>query len=388
MNKDKLLDILKTREYIDHKTINKTAVECYKNNDIDKGLILWQIIMIQESYSTKFNYYTLLLSLFIIDPRLNLDSFDKIMNPKTEQIYSLFIRGYIKQNRLDKALNLFYEMKKKRIYPHRRTYIAILKYLSESNHTLTNSIFEELIGEFELNNEICEIMLKYKDVPYPLLFNKMSKDRIILNDNKLINNLGVETKIINDKCKICNCKFQYLFDNHVILKYLEKKIKKLTQFKKFLDSFHYDTLIDAGNVSFYASLGHHFNYDHLKQVENKVKNPLIIIHTVRVNKNKSIPKNWYVVPKGMNDDIYWLYALFYKRGVKVVTNDEITDHFNDINVSKSHIKSDYWIRYKIENNVVKLNKTVNYTKAIQTNNNGYHIPIHNNEWWCVKLETI
>merc|ERR1711862_569049 len=139
----------------------------------------------------------------------------------------------------------------------------------------------------------------------------------------------------------------------------DKRKKQWNDFKTFLKNNNdYNIVIDGANVGYYKKgipsnnsilkKPMHVDYNQIHTMvqyfssSSQKQKVLIIMHTRHFDTNNNIPsyaipiiKSWinnnqlYKVPKGLNDDCFWLYASFLKqnKNIKLVTNDKMRDHY-------------------------------------------------------------
>ena len=127
----------------------------------------------------------------------------------------------------------------------------------------------------------------------------------------------------------------------------------------------YDTVIDGANVGFFnrgAMSGKKICFKQLFDMGNMIASsgrlPLIILHQHHVDcatvdektliKGNKIPM--FIVPKGGDDDWFWLYAALSNSKSLLVTNDEMRNHFHYMNFESDFIdwKTTHVVRYDMD----------------------------------------
>ena len=206
---------------------------------------------------------------------------------------------------------------------------------------------------------------------------------------------------IRSKNSIINFLFNFKNKNNIV--------ENFTQFIKNKD---YDVIIDGANVGFYRQrpdLGGKINYYQIDKLFNyfssQGKKVLIVLHQRHNkvnNKIKKIINKWnssksiYYTPRGMNDDIFWIYAALYKKECFIVTNDKVRDHKfiingikkNKLNLSEFEIWFDsYNITYDFDNEI-KIFYPNNYSTKIQIVENNFYLPVSKKgdiEWYYIRI---
>lgn len=147
-----------------------------------------------------------------------------------------------------------------------------------------------------------------------------------------------------------------------------KNPRVLGTITKAMGSFQkmkYDTVIDGANVGFFnrgAMSGKKicfkqlFSMGHLLLSTGRL--PLIILHQHHIDsatteekeliKSNKIPM--FIVPKGGDDDWFWLYAALANSKSLLVTNDEMRNHFHYMNFDSDFLdwKTTHVIRYDMD----------------------------------------
>jgi hypothetical protein len=127
----------------------------------------------------------------------------------------------------------------------------------------------------------------------------------------------------------------------------------------------YDTVIDGANVGFFnrgALSGKKICFKQLFDMGNMIassrRHPLIVLHQHHVDcatveekaliKGNKIPM--FIVPKGGDDDWFWLYAALSNSKSLLVTNDEMRNHFHYMNFESDFIdwKTTHVVRYDMD----------------------------------------
>lgn len=145
--------------------------------------------------------------------------------------------------------------------------------------------------------------------------------------------------------------------------------KGMTTLKKF----RYDIVVDGANIGFYKQgvmSGKKISFIQLSKfvdfLVEKGHIPLIVLHKYHFDsaiqnelpiietmiKNKKI--TLFTVPKGADDDWFWLYAALANPNAYLLTNDEMRNHFHYMNFDKSFIN---WKDTRVINyDIVKTNE--------------------------------
>ena len=144
-----------------------------------------------------------------------------------------------------------------------------------------------------------------------------------------------------------------------------KNPRVLGTITKAMGSFQkikYDTIIDGANVGFFnrgTMSGKKICFKQLfnmgKLLFSTGRLPLIILHQHHVDsatteekeliKSNKIPM--FIVPKGGDDDWFWLYAALTNSKSLLVTNDEMRNHFHYMNFDSEFLdwKTTHVVRY-------------------------------------------
>ena len=124
----------------------------------------------------------------------------------------------------------------------------------------------------------------------------------------------------------------------------------------------YNTVIDGANVGFFKRgvlSGKKICFNQLFNLGNQLitggYNPLIILHqhhvdTATADEKEMIKINkvpMFIVPKGGDDDWFWLYAALSNTKSLLVTNDEMRNHFHYMNFDSEFIdwKTTHVVQY-------------------------------------------
>lgn len=357
-----------------------------------------------------------------------------------EATYTLFIKRLSQLNQLDTCLNLLKLMLNSNVcLPHYRTYIHILNcfllHINNSKYESNlidrfNKIFDLCLTQTfdNIDIELYEISLSLIShitdqelfLPYFDKYLKSLSDiglypisdkliNILINSNMFKIKEALIIQNLNKKLLCSNCHYELIpYDTSKILTQyiinLKLKISKsyqhniLHKFKTFIEHNIYDIVIDAGNVAFYKNRN-------IPQVSNVCKvykylvhlgfKPLIIISKARIQQSNcselTTLQKW-VSPRGIDDDLYWLYAVLHKPGSKIFTNDEIKNHhleqYLDI-TTKLKLKDNCWLRYDMSKygDNIKLLDSITCDKRLHYNSESYiiHIPKTNNQCLCLNL---
>lgn len=393
----------------------------------DANIILENII---SSMSEKSNDLKKINSLlFILIPSMSLDNLNDLWSKISliklnEATYTIFIKRFADLVQKESAMGLLSLMIDSNIQPHYRTYIHIISMLCLNNCPFEVSIdeimyvYNLILNSGYMDCELYEIILRNKLVKIEIgaeIFIKdiakfeiypLSQNLILIIRGLCSGNVSTcLTRNYNDfLCPNCSNILTPYYDHEVfqsiqydIIKNTPKsKLKDIEQFKNYIQKTNYDIILDAGNIAFYKNrtqcqtlnICKMYNYLTLNGF-----NPLIIISKARFNgvdvdRFKNLQK--WVTPRGVNDDIYWLYAVVQKPGVKVLTNDEIKDHnlqdYLDVQ-TKMKLKNNCWIRYDMNRNGqnIKLLDIPTCAKRIHYDEHTIHIPTESNQFICSTL---
>tara|TARA_B100000787_G_scaffold162196_1_gene142664 strand:- start:38 stop:1288 length:1251 start_codon:yes stop_codon:yes gene_type:complete len=191
------------------------------------------------------------------------------------------------------------------------------------------------------------------DIKYKSIFDKIFKcESIDYSPNKYCVNRKESGKMV-EKMKIYIGHFYG--KNQSILSNISKSMKEIKKIK-------YSIVIDGANIGFYkrgTMSGKKICFKrlykmaiHLSSMKYK---PIIILHKshmdnatheeeIIIRENKEI--NLFIVPRGVDDDWFWLYAALSNTSSMLVTNDEMRNHFHYINFDKEFIN---WKNTKVIN---------------------------------------
>jgi hypothetical protein len=397
----------------------------------------------------------------IVDRRkLSRDLFRKMRKTEyfslKESDYSLMIKIECFHGKIKKANKLLLNMRVKSIEPHYRTYLYLFEYYCK------NGSFKNILDSYEklrriwFQNESLDEEYMLKD--YRLLLTSIYERDISTRsvdiywhiaknfvkdieepiDLATFNVFKVYMTIMNFSnrpCKIseigkCSECLECLESLELPLQRHERLLDKVKilvseKFKKYVKKINYDCVIDAANVGYSqvenSKWKNFLDHNKVESVRKKLVelglHPLIVIHKKYIKKiPKELVEKWkalndkrsflFETPYDNDDDWYWLYAVLYKnqKGLFVVTNDEMRDHYFESKDKKGIYNSDFNIfrerhqakfelkKTKILGNDSKI--TINckikepppYSTKSQINGYGYHIPVLNNEtveWHCI-----
>ena len=206
-------------------------------------------------------------------------------------------------------------------------YLSLLSTFDES------SIYRSIVVQDMVNTISGSIPLTHKDT-LGLLFPKTSPTPY--TPNEFILSKKNRDKIL-EKMKIYVGHF-YGKNQRV----LGTITKSMSAFKKL----KYNVVIDGANVGFYkrgTMSGKKICFTQLYSLANQLSpamTPLIVLHKNHIDsattterelmeKNKHI--ELFVVPKGADDDWFWLYAALSNPKSLLLTNDEMRNHFHYMN---------------------------------------------------------
>jgi hypothetical protein len=146
----------------------------------------------------------------------------------------------------------------------------------------------------------------------------------------------------------------------------------ITKAMGIFQKMKYDTVIDGANVGFFKRgvlSGKKICFNQLFNLGNQLTtighNPLIILHqhhvdTATVEEKEMLKINkvpMFIVPKGGDDDWFWLYAALTNTKSLLVTNDEMRNHFHYMNFDSEFIdwKTTHVVRYDMNDSKFTLN---------------------------------
>ena len=133
-------------------------------------------------------------------------------------------------------------------------------------------------------------------------------------------------------------------------KFFSRNAKKFIDYTKALNKMDYDMVIDGANIGFFKKgkdSGKNLDYRQIKSfvIESVSSgyNPLLILHSRHNNGGNELKEilevcpNYFFTPKGMDDDIFWLYASLMKSGCYLLTNDELRNHLFYMNLGDKFV---------------------------------------------------
>jgi pentatricopeptide repeat protein len=183
---------------------------------------------------------------------------------------------------------------------------------------------------------------------------------------------------------------------------VERRQSNWKQFQDYLNQRqHFDIVIDGANVGYYkqnfANAPKHVDYRQidllLQKFRSENKTILLVMHERHFNPKLMpswavpIVESWnsvlYRTPSGMNDDWFWLHAALWSgRQTRVVTNDEMRDHYFQMLAPRSFLrwKERHQIHFHFEfkngQREVELVYPERYSRRIQrVANNGLVVPL-------------
>lgn len=142
---------------------------------------------------------------------------------------------------------------------------------------------------------------------------------------------------------------------HLFVNKFTKNSKKFMDFGKYISKMDYNLVIDGANIGFFkkgTDSGKVLDYRQIKIfVEHAIHHgykPLLVLHSRHNNGNEVLREimkvcpNHYFTPKGMDDDIFWLYASLMKSDCNLLTNDELRNHLFYMDLGEKFIN---WKKY-------------------------------------------
>ena len=265
-----------------------------------------------------------------------------------------------------------------------KTYLSLLNYWGENN--MSNE-FYECLKDLVLNHDVLD---------------KKLSDTICHFYTFRVQ----ETKITRQHmCKKCNTKFcqtkmspreQFLTKN-VIKENLALNDPRFNHFcEKVAENYfsNIDFIIDGANVGYFEQrpdLGGTLSYSNIDKVVKQLPGTKIIfLHEMHNRKNKYVDR-WnteglvYFTPRGMNDDWFWLYLGIHNLKSKIISNDNIGDHYFKCYHSKCFMK---WrdltmIKFKKSTSGFDFKIPKPYRTETQYSELKWHIPIKNDTWLCL-----
>jgi len=125
-------------------------------------------------------------------------------------------------------------------------------------------------------------------------------------------------------------------------------LKTFDKFTEEIKKVTYSVVLDVANIGRFeqgAKSSKELNFNQIKLVvEQLVSKKESVLICLNENHLKSVSKEYqeavrycqdhayiYQTTKGLDDDLFWLYASFYNETAYLVTNDELRNHINSIN---------------------------------------------------------
>lgn len=420
-------------------TFKKTSdPEVLENCLIDANSILHTLLSRPPYNLKKINSL-----LFILLPSISLDRLKHLWTEISsikgiiliEATYTIFIKIFCEMGEKDYSIALLSCMQSSSVQPHYRTYIHILNMLCSKSrrgkqagvtNCKCNGTIEEIMNIYNfvlddgyVDNELYEILLSCQSlrigVGLDIFIKDISRFKIHPISEALTNIIrhscteNVSALVARDSssnfvCTNCNTSLQTYYDpeisrsiqNNIVQNIPKRGIANIKKFKNYIDTSNYNILLDAGNIAFYKNRDRCQPLNIFKMYSHLIFNgfnPLIIISQARANGidlSKFEDFNMWVTPKGINDDIYWLYAVVHKPGVKVLTNDEITDHnlqdYLDVS-TKASLKNNCWIRYDMTRSGknIQILDIPTCDKRLHYDHPKIHIPTESNKCLCFTI---
>jgi hypothetical protein len=269
-------------------------------------------------------------------------------------------------------------------------YINLLTIFQTHSDTFTT---KTILNDFSSNiNTINRDELEMLTVTYIL------HSQIGVNENGIIspNNDDEDTDIPNYQIpafELSASERKSINDSFILFvnKFYGKNSKNFTKFVKWINQTEYNLVIDGANIGYYqqgVNSGKILDYNQIEKMVNKaISNgykPLLILHSRHNNGNPVLNKitrlcSHYFTPKGMDDDIFWLYASLMKRGCRILTNDELRNHLFYMNLGEKFIEWKKYNRvtYNINNGNIVFTNPRNYMEKIhyQYSTGNIYIPV-------------
>ena len=349
---------------------------------------------------------------------------NKMETFKTEQSFNLSLRLMISIKENDTCLILLKQMIDENIIIKKRTLSPIIKLCYETYDNTLNIYILSLIKKYKLKMDEIDyyrqltLFFKNNDkINFKLLFvitinniDVFSKNMIDLFNEKFTN--SSKGNINSDSiCECCQSKIiqKSLFDKErdILLTIIKNNIAKNNKkFLNFTDTIKTiktaDYVLDGANIGYFKQRPDKGNKLSLLNIDkvvsyliDKGKSLIIFLHTNHINVEHVIIKKWikmnilYITPKGLNDDWFWLYYSIYYKDVKIITNDNMCDHYYNCLHEKTFKN---WrdlnkVSFDIIKNKIVLDVPKSYLNQTQQDFTSYHIPFQDNKkikWLCVK----
>tara|TARA_B100000767_G_scaffold273189_1_gene302663 strand:+ start:3279 stop:4562 length:1284 start_codon:yes stop_codon:yes gene_type:complete len=353
----------------------------------------------------------------------NLDYLLKFINEKdyTELTFTSLIRLFSLSEfqDFDKIYYYYNLMKHNSVIIKRRTLSPIFENLNSWEHIIyfyTDSKIQNIVLSLDdyINILTNEITPMYSDIIITDMVNTIDKfipEEYLEKINTIFKTKYpsiIDSKTILQKYTLPQKDADKLLERMKIYisHFYSKKthiLEKVNSSMKTLKKLKYDIVIDGANVGFYKRGTLSGIKVSIKQIFDLVslfvshgKKVLIIIHNHHIESASSDEKkileniysnpitNIFIVPKGSDDDWFWLFASLSNPKSYLVTNDEMRNHLYYMNLDKSF---QYWKETRVIN--YDLTHTMNfsikepypYLKKIQLNikNREIIIPFFNKD---------
>ena len=294
----------------------------------------------------------------------------------TELIYTSLIKIYAKDS--TKFLEYYEMMKMNQIPVKRRTLAPIF----ENSHTYGFLFFNEakVQGISLTIDDYCNILKNLPrechDFQRGMVVEDMAKNIKGSISSESVDSLRIcltineETSPIPPPFNLTKKSKDKILDKMKIYvgNFYGKNQRVLSAITKAMGAFQkmkYDTVIDGANVGFYKRGSLSGKKICFKQLFNmgtyltsSGRSPLIILHQHHVDMATPEEKNMiktnrvpmFIVPKGGDDDWFWLYAALSNPKSILVTNDEMRNHFHYMNFEDNFLdwKTTHVARYDMD----------------------------------------
>ncbi len=334
----------------------------------------------------------------------------------TEATYTLHIKSMCTNGQVTSAIKLLINISQIGIKPHTRTYNTLLEHADDISQVhllwkhMTEYNVQKTLGTYNIILIKLGKLFEIKSVYNYLNSLKQNFDYI---DEPLCRTLiqlagtfNKFTQLVNINgqglCPHCQSIFKLI---PITRKQKNKFMQALTTADPQLKRFNaylkrdYDVIIDAANVALYGNRP--FEFNRIRSVINYYVNNgkfvLVILNRGRrCEISDSLSSrgkvNVYYTPRGVNDDLFWLYATFKSPGTMVVTNDEMADH-KYYTIKDKRLFGRWLQQYRIKfsfdrNDTLTLIEPLVYTECIQVINSCWHFPIMSessdiSNWMCL-----
>jgi len=349
------------------------------------------------------------------------------MNAKytTEQSFNLSIRLMVCLGDKVKTLYFLDAMRKQGIPIKKRTLSPLIELASVLNDFELNQYIFKLTAKLELElseddyyKQLCLLLNHDKFIEFRLLFNRMIEIIPVFAENTIelfrthFHKQKIHNSLIsNNRCVSCRKRLKQrpLFENqrNILLSIIKNNIaKNHYKFNTFIQKLKQfptvDYILDGANIGYFKQRpdkGNPISYKNIDRVveylEKRNKTIMIFLHEKHIESHASFfIKKWqdnnilYITDKGLNDDWFWLYAALKIPDAKIITNDNMCDHYYQCLHQKFFRKWRELNRVSfnfVKNNVV-LNIPKPYLVETQQDIDGYHIPYkykNRISWICV-----